>query len=82
MIHVARGEGLPVCENILENEVQDIRGRLAGMLIFGTLDPSEDLQVFSVCLEALLGHRVSEEHRTNWNYPPQASATCQRPWGT
>ena len=57
MLQVARGEGLPLSEDVLENEVQDIRGRLAGMMIFCMLDPPEDLHEFAGGLETLLSYR-------------------------
>ena len=65
MLQVARGEGLPLHREVAEADIQALRGRLAGMLVFCTLDPPESLSKFNEGLGALLNHRETVEPRTN-----------------
>ena len=58
-----------MCEEVVEPETPDLRGRLAGMLVFCPLDSPKDFYEFSEALEALLSYRAVEEPRTNWNNP-------------
>ena len=67
MLQVARGEELPLRRQVAEADIQALRGRLAGMLVFCTLDPPEYLIEF---MEGL-GHPLTTGKRR-----------CPNPTGT